>query len=964
MPLFIAMPAWAARLPARPAATLMAQALVLVPALALTLGGMPHQATAAGPSGTARTAPAPGATYEDAVARYQADDVKGAMVQLKNVLAANPRHLAAHVLLGRALFKSGQLKAAEAAFEEALKLGVSRDEIMLDLGRLRLLFGDYRQTLEMVPEQLPDPARQAEALVIRATAYMQLGEAGQAARSVAAAQKAAPAAAAPLLMDSLLRLQQGDVAGARSVAQRAVDLAPQDAAAWSGLARVQQQARDNKGALASLDRALALAPRQAEARVARAGLRLGAGQDALALEDLQALKAADVVDPRAAYMRGTLAARRNDRTAAQAAYQDAVALVKALPKAVLMADSQMLMAGALAAKALGEAEQAREFVSTLLGAQSRHIAAQLLMAELLYDAKDYRRARQILVHLRDSLPDDARLLTLLGATERALKNQPAANELLERAFKVDGSAALQRALGTGLLDAGQDARGLAHLEQAFAARPPDVMAGIQLAIALARRNQPQKALATAEAVVRTDPHNLDLQNFHANIKGRLGDMAGARKIWEAALAKDPTFRQIVINLCWLDIEQQRFGAARARLAAHLQRHVDDPDVLFQLGMLEKQARQPAEAERHWARALDLYRNDARPGLALVDLWLEQGQPDKALPVAKNLRVNFAGQRAPLLALARTHLAKGDAPGAKAALVEATMAPGDDAIAQVTIGRLLLSIGETKAAAYNVVKARQIVPDHLPAMLLQVDVEAAQGSTPGVDAALKALVAAHPKAAQTLVARANVALSRGNAAAAVTDLQSAMQLTPGTPVAIMLARALVAVGQPAKAVSHLEAWTRRHPEDKLALLTMADLQAGTRQPDAARATYKRLLSLDPNEPLVLARLAALLHQANDAQALGLAERAYAGRPESAEYADLLGWIHARRGNIETALPLLRNARLRNPGSAEVHFHLAYALAKAGRTGEARAELQAALKTPGPGLSEPAEVERLKTDLDIR
>ena len=84
------------------------------------------------------------------------------------------------------------------------------------------------------------------------------------------------------------------------------------------------------------------------------------------------------------------------------------------------------------------------------------------------------------------------------------------------------------------------------------------------------------------------------------------------------------------------------------------------------------------------------------------------------------------------------------------------------------------------------------------------------------------------------------------------------------------------------------------------------------------------------------------------------------PGDANYADTLGWILVQQGKIEAGLRQLREARLRNPGNAEIRYHLAFALAKIGRKAEAREELQAALGLQAH-LAASDEVKRLKQEI---
>jgi len=59
--------------------------------------------------------------YEDALARFEKNDITGAALQLKNALTENPRNLPAQLLYARLLHQAGEYKAAEAAYEAALK---------------------------------------------------------------------------------------------------------------------------------------------------------------------------------------------------------------------------------------------------------------------------------------------------------------------------------------------------------------------------------------------------------------------------------------------------------------------------------------------------------------------------------------------------------------------------------------------------------------------------------------------------------------------------------------------------------------------------------------------------------------------------------------------------------------------------------------------------------------------------
>ena len=70
----------------------------------------------------------------------------------------------------------------------------------------------------------------------------------------------------------------------------------------------------------------------------------------------------------------------------------------------------------------------------------------------------------------------------------------------------------------------------------------------------------------------------------------------------------------------------------------------------------------------------------------------------------------------------------------------------------------------------------------------------------------------------------------------------------------------------------------------------------------------------------------------------AEHAYELAPQNPEIIDTLGWLRVEKGDHQRGLVLLQEAVTRAPHNAEIRYHMAVALAKAGRSEEARRELE--------------------------
>jgi cellulose synthase operon protein C len=187
---------------------------------------------------------------------------------------------------------------------------------------------------------------------------------------------------------------------------------------------------------------------------------------------------------------------------------------------------------------------------------------------------------------------------------------------------------------------------------------------------------------------------------------------------------------------------------------------------------------------------------------------------------------------------------------------------------------------------------------------------------------------------------DIALSRGQAGEALENYRRAHQTEPSTDTLLRQFRMMA--GKDDKAALQLvEQWLKTHPNDVAVLRALADGQARIGNYAAARKSYESLLKLVPEDGTTLNNLANVLFRLKDTSAVKIAEQAVAKSPGNAYAIDSLGWILFQNGQIDRALQLLREARLRMPENSVFRFHLGMALAKVGRKSEAKSELEASL-----------------------
>jgi tetratricopeptide (TPR) repeat protein len=265
----------------------------------------------------------------------------------------------------------------------------------------------------------------------------------------------------------------------------------------------------------------------------------------------------------------------------------------------------------------------------------------------------------------------------------------------------------------------------------------------------------------------------------------------------------------------------------------------------------------------------------------------------------------------------------------------------DAPTQVRIGRLQLAAGSLEGAAYNAQKALASVPDDLGGLALQGDVLLAQRDYAKADGAARELIAKYPTHADGYRLAGDVAMSRGQFAAAAQSFRTALDREMTSDNARRLARAYLLSGETAKASAFLEQWLSTHTDDVAARSALAEVYMRSGNWNQAQAQYQHVLA-SGDDLSALNNLALIQLQLKDPTAAATAGRAMKLAPQDANTIDTLGWILVQQGQLDGGLRYLRDARLRQPESPELRYHLAYALAKAGHQAEAKTELDYALK----------------------
>lgn len=881
--------------------------------------------------------------YEDALVRYERKDLPGAILQLKNAIQADQKMLTARMLLGKTLLASGDPIGAEAEFEESLRLGASRAEVLPLLGQTYLLQGKFDTLLERVtPGGLPS-AQQVDVLVLRANAQTEKEGLAPALRSLHEAMALDPRSVPVRLALATLEMRKGDLKQATKLTDEALALAPNNAPGWHLRGSLQQIAGDLPAALAAFSQASTLAPEYADPRVARAGILLELGRLDEADRELATVRKMAPFEPRTAYMRAQIAGRRGDRATAKAALEEATRLLDPIPADLLANNKQMLLINALAHYDLGNREKSSHKLTIYMRRYPGDAAGSKLLARHQLDAGNHAGAILLLEPLRRNTPNDARVLSLLGIAHLQGGNYRSATELLEKAARISGGATdILTDLGISLANSGQGDLAIEPLRQAWNKDPKQIRTGLILGMLYLRAGQAKKTLEVSDTLARHDPGNAAVLNMRGIALVATGDRTGGRKAYEQILSANPRHQGAILNLSALDVADGKPDVARQRLGGLLKFDSNNADAMLEMATIEETTNRFDEAIRWLDKARAQPGAAVTAGLRLAELHQRTGATDKALAVAREV-LGRAPDNLPALALtARLQLAAGDSKSARQTLNDMARYASYDPAAQLDVARLQVAAGNPSGANYSLDKALSTQADYLPALVLRAEIEIVQREFAKAEQRIKQISERPGNASIIQRLQGDLAMARGQQAAALTAYGNAIKKDDSAELALRIFRAHAAAGDLRQGAAFLGSWLSRHPDNTTALRTLGDAELQLGNHANARAAYQKLLRLQPDNALVLNNLAHAALALNDPAATTHAERAHALRPNDPVVIDTLGWLLFRQGQTDRALALLRDARLRDSTNPEIRYHLAAALAKSGRLAEARDEIGQALK----------------------
>ncbi len=903
--------------------------------------------------------------YEDAERQFNAEEFDVAIIQLKNALQQDPYMLPALVLLGSAYVETGNGAAAETALNKALQLGADPAITVVPLAKAYVQQFKHNQLLnQAVPDGLPLMVH-AELLTVMAGAAMEVDDVKALEALLNEVERYDPGSLEAINMRATRALLANEFKKAGRLVEKLGVLAPGDPQTYMLAASLHHRQGEAEEALADYGKVIEINPQDRAARIARVSILLALKRWEDAEPDFEALAEIAPFDPRVDYLRAVKLGGAGDDYGMNSALNDAANAIEALGETAVSRNSQLLMVGGIVNFRLENFEKAQTYLSAYSAGHPDDINAATMLATVLIRKGEFAPAVKLLEPIVREQTVSPQLLTLLAQAYSGAERHNKATAILERAAAMrPNDAAIATKLAVARANRGQMDTALADLANVFENSNYEPVAGLRLATLHLNRGEVEQARAVAEVLHKQDPDNLTFLNLLGITEVGLNRLDAGRILFERALELDPDFSPGRLNLAKIDRLQGNYLAAESIYNQLLSDDPTNAKLMLELARTSEAAGDRKQA-LIWARdAVAADRESFEIAGFLIDLYLKEKDYEAAANLAyeqeklypENLYV--LGKQLTILD------AQQDFANMRTVLKRMAAAARFDVDWLLEIGDRQAYAGYPNDAHYSFSKVLQADPYNLKAQFWLGELELKMGKPGDAHKRAVTILERYPDSGFGYLMLGNVQAARRQFADAVQSFRDAMDRDPRADTALKLHQALRFAGEADAAETVLKNWLKNEPDAMWAQEALADHYRQVGKLKLAQQHYERFLKRQPRDAGANNNLAIVLQKMDQPDAaLRTARRAYELAPENPLINDTLGWLLVNTGDVEEGLRFLREARARAAYLPEIRYHLAVALGKQGRTDEALAEVEAALKSERPfeGRADARTLaERLRTD----
>lgn len=860
-----------------------------------------------------------------------ANDIPGAILEFKSAIQSNPLEPKIRVSLAHIYLRIDDAKSAEKELRKALELDYTpKARATEKLAKALFLQRKNDELLLTIPEDIEGaPDSVASIYAWRGRAFVSIGNEKKALESLAKAQTLDPDNTDALMLEARIQLGSSNITAALEIIDKLLGKDPKHKYGLLLKAELLRAMDEADKALGVYTQLIAVDSSHFQGLARRSNLLLSESRLQEAENDIATLERFHPGNPLTKISRGMLDLARGNAKSALKSAQDAL-------KIDVQSDGAQLLAG-LAHKSLGSLGQAEHFLSAVVSNRSYNLFARHQLAETRLLTQQFDAAAGALLPIIDAGILDAGTFNLMGLIARARGDLSEAFQWFDKAALANPSgvaAAAFKALSSTSQDSARSEGAFHSLESIIKSQMIATVADEVLITNNVRHGKVNKARELVDDLMKRAPDSPITVNLHGIVLMAENKREAAKDEFLRTLSIEPNFLPAVTNLVQLDIA----------------------------------AGNPDDAIQRYQNIIDSNEKNVEATLAFADFVYRLGDRKHAIRLLEKIVLLYPSLREPTINLCKLLLADGNYAQALVVAEKGLEENSKDPQMIMTAARAALAANENKRAN-RIIQLLLGVSNVTPTTY--VEISEIQFLAGFVDSALTSLddgLRASPRSADLHIAKVSLLTDLRRFLEAQEYAESVQQAQPDAPIGYLLegeifqmrempARAVESFKEALKrqqigaiavklfdaeraafgvspAMKNLAAWLKNHPNEHAARHRLAEAYSSEEDFGKAAAQYEKLAHKGILTVNLLNNLAWAYFKLGDDRALATAERAYVAQPKSGTVLDTFGWLLFSKGELDRALPALRQAALLLPDNQEIKYHLAAALAKSNEPEKAK------------------------------
>ena len=883
------------------------------------------------------------------------NDSKAAIIQIKNSLQKSPDSAEARYLLGKTLLEGGDATGAAIELRKALDLQYPTVQVLPSLAKALIAVGEHKKLIDQYAEtNLTDRSAAADLKTSLALSYATQGDAERMQVALQAAFQAVPDYPPALLLKARFQAAQGRLSEALALVDKAISAMPTVPEPWHVKAELLLYGKNNMAAaMEAYRKALELAPNYFPARSGMISLLLAQGDVKGAAIQLEALRKTLPQHYQTKYYEAHLAFLNHDYVKARDMIQRVLRVTPDNDRALQMAGAIEFETGALV--------QAESYLGKALQQTPGLYVARRLLVKTHLRLGQPAKALTVLKPVLDQAQPDVEALLLAVEAYTQAGEPKRADAYLAQVVKLNPSDVKTRS-ALALSRMGSDNVEATFSElRSIARSDKGIHADEALVNAYVRNNNLEEALKAIESIEAKQPDRPSTATMKGRVYLMKKDAIQARKSFERALEIDPAFVQAATNLAVLDVTDGKPEAARKRFESVLAKEPTNMQAL--LGLAGLQARldtSTAEVEALLTKAIKLNPTQIAPRLSLIDFHLQRRDGKAALQAAQDATAVL--QDAPELidALGRAQMAVGESNQALGTFTKLVELQPRSPQGFLRLAEIHLAAKNLAAAGRNIRQALSIKPDLLAAQRMLIEVELANKRPQQALDIAREVQRQRPSDPIGLVLEGGVEAARQNLPAAAAVYRAALKKFDSPQIATKLHSVLGLLGKNEEAEKLVALWMQNHPKDVAFPFYMGEVSLSKKEFVAAEYYFRRVLQIQPENPLALNNVAWIMATLEKPGAVDLARKATTLAPDTPAFLDTLATALDAEHQDKQAIEAQKKALSLSPENHMFRFRLAKLYIKAGDKKAARVELNT-LASLNEKFNEQSEVTELLKQL---